>query len=466
VRLRHLLPLTLAAVVAAPLVSFAAPQQAAAFPEEAGKRGAPATGTGVDLKPTSNWRYSGGTDLEFATIKGRDYAIAPAQGAMGGLRIFDLTANPATPPLVGWLPCKVSQNDVQIRGNIVFMGVDGSVKATDCYPANVKPALGVIAVDISNVRKPKPVGFLPIAFGAHNTTLHPSGKYLYISDSELVPAQGQPTGGAAGRIKVVDISNLKKMKEVFYLPLPTGLSSHDITFNKKGNRAYSAALTQTLILDTTEPATPSILTTILDPAINISHGADLTPDETHLYVTDEQAGAAANGVCNAGGVHVYDITNELVPVKTALYVFSPTNSLTSTLTTESGSLTCTAHVLDYGPTGKTFSNAGYATGVRIVDIATSRIGLPAELASFTATDADTWSAKQYKNPNYLYSNDLFRGFDAFLYKEGMGAVDTRTPAQQKLGITRAKGGTFFMDGAWCANPGGNTKLLTLGGHQH
>jgi hypothetical protein len=466
VRVRSLLPLTLAAVIAAPLVSFAAPQKAAAFPEEAGKEGPPAAGTGENLKPTYNWKYSGGTDLEFATIKGRDYAIVPAQSGNGGLRIFDLTANPAKPPLVGWLPCKVTQNDVQVRGTTVFMGVDGSVKATDCYPAGVKPALGVVAVDISNPRKPKGVGFVPIKYGAHNTTLHPSGKYLYVSDSELTPKQNDPAGQMLGRINVVDISNLKKMKEVFTLPLPTGLSSHDLTFNKKGNRAYSAAITQTLILDTSEPATPRILTTIIDPAINISHGADLTPDETHLYVTDEQAGAAANGVCNVGGVHVYDITNEAVPVKTALYIFNPANSLTSTLTTESGSLTCTAHVLDFGPTGKTFSNAGYATGVRIVDIANSRVGLPAELASFTAVDADTWSAKQYKNPKYLYSNDLYRGFDVFEYTPGAGAIDTRTPAQKKLGVFRAKNNSFFMDGAWCANPSGTAKLLTLGGHQH
>ena len=37
-----------------------------------------------------------------------------------------------------------------------------------------------------------------------------------------------------------------------WLPLPTGLSSHDISFNKKGTRGYSAALTETLILDTTD----------------------------------------------------------------------------------------------------------------------------------------------------------------------------------------------------------------------
>jgi hypothetical protein len=249
------------------------------------------------------------------------------------------------------------------------------------------------------------------------------------------------------------VRNLKKMKEVFTLPLPTGLSSHDITFNKKGTRGYSAAITQTLILDTTDAAKPSIRTTIIDPAINISHGADITPDEKYILVTDEQAGAAANGVCNVGGVHVYDISiNELAPVKVGYYPFNPANSLTAT--TNSQVLTCTAHVLDYGPTGKTFSNAGYAAGVRIVD-SSNLLGVPAELASFTAVDADTWSAKQYKNKKYLFANDLARGFDVFEWVPGLGDVDTRTPSQKRFGVKRI-GQTTFMNGAWCAQPTGTT----------
>ena len=89
VRRRTLLSLSLACAFALPHASSAAP-----LPEEAGHQGTPARGTGVDLTPVSNWAYKGGTDLEFATIKGRDYAIAPAESTTGGLRIFDLTANP------------------------------------------------------------------------------------------------------------------------------------------------------------------------------------------------------------------------------------------------------------------------------------------------------------------------------------------------------------------------------------
>ena len=454
---RALLALTVSAAFAVPGL----PSQAAPFPAEAGKPGDIAHGTGTDLTPVSHWEYTGGTDLEFATVKGRDYAIAPAEGSkVGALRLFDLTANPAKPPLVGFLACHVTQNDVQVRGTTVFMGVDGSPNATDCFPAGVKPALGVLSIDISNPKKPKPIGFVGVQYGAHNTTLHPSGKWLYVSDSELTPKQD--AASPTGRIDVYDVSNAKAMKMVYRLNLPTGLSSHDISFNKAGTRAYSAALTETLILDTTDPAKPTIKTTIVDPSINISHGADLTADQKTIYVTDEQAGAAANGVCNVGGVHVYDISNEMVPVKTGFYAFNPANSLTDTVNGES--LTCTAHVLDFGPSNTTFSNAGYAAGVRIIDTV-GRVGLPKELASFTPIDADTWSAKQYKNPRYLYANDLNRGFDVYEYTPGKGAVDTRSIVEQRYGVHRLAGlRTTFMDGAWCANPTGSASGVRLHAH--
>ena len=464
-RLRPLLVSTLAVALAVPLSAHAARSSApAAFPVEAGVPGPVASGTGTDLKPVASISYKGGTDMEFVTIKGRDYAVAPSErvtGGIGMLRMIDIT-NPVKPKLVGALSCNVTQNDVQVHGTTVYMGVDGGVRDDACFSQlGVKPALGVVAVDISNPAKPRSIGFVKIKYGAHNTTIHPSGDWLYVSDSELVPATGEAPGSQTGRINVIDVRNVKKMKEVFTLPLPTGLSSHDVTFNKKGNRAYSAAITETLILDTENPAKPVIAHYLADPAVNISHGADPTPDEKYLLVTDEQSGAAANGVCNVGGVHVYDLTTGPVPVKVGFYMFSPLNSLLAT--TNSQNLTCTAHVLDYSADGKTFSNAGYAAGVRIVD-ATSMVGAPKELASFTAVDADTWSAKSYKDKRFLFSNDLARGFDVFQHVPGLGQVDTRTPMQKRFDVRRL-GSTTFMDGAWCAEPQGKLAAVTAA-HAH
>ena len=462
--LRPVLAPALACLLVVPFAVANAEQAAAPLPAGAGVPGALAEGTGTNLTPVANISYGGGTDLEFATVpdadgEDREYAVAPSESDGGtyedaGLRLIDIT-DPKAPAVVGFLPCSVSQNDVQVVGTTVYMGVDYDQRATECFEQlEITPATGLFAIDISDPTKPTAIGFVPVKLGVHNSTVHPSGDYVYVSDSELVPANSEPNGRKTGRIQVLDVRNPADMKEVFVLGLPSGLSSHDVDFNAAGTRAYSAALTQTVILDTTDPAKPSIKTTILDPAINISHGADLSPDETHLYVTDEQAGAAGNGVCNVGGVHIYDLANEAVPVKTGYYAFSPADSLTST--TNNGNLTCTAHVLDYGPTGTTFSNAGYAAGVRIVDT-TGRVGLPKELASFTPVDADTWSAKQHKDPRFLFSNDLKRGFDVYEYDPDLGAVDTRADFQKRMGIFRV-GSTAFGPGAWCGNPKG-TDLL-------
>ncbi|HVF21364.1 MAG TPA: hypothetical protein VNA14_14140 [Mycobacteriales bacterium] len=438
VRLRAAVALTSCLLVAAPIGATAGPS---------GPVGEPAKGVGLNLVPVANIPNKGGTDLEFTTIKGKDYAVAPTEaggGRLGGLHIIDIS-KPERPVEVGTLPCNVTQNDVQVRGTLVMMGVDGSQKDDVCYEQiGAKPAQGLLIISIANPRKPRTVGFLPIKLGVHNSTWHPDGRYVYISDSELFPSSGEPAGQQLGRINVVDVANPRAPKMVYTLPLPPGLSSHDITFNAKGDKAYSAAITQTLVLDTENPAKPVVEHIIIDPAINISHGADPTPDGKYLLVTDEQSGAAANGICNAGGVHIYDLTLP-VPVKVGFYPFSPTNSLTATLNSQN--LTCTAHVLDYSPDGKTFSNAGYAAGVRIVSTE-SLIGMPKELAYFTATDADTWSAKTYKNPKYLFANDLVRGFDVFRYDPKAGAVDTRTPAQ-KARIDFRSAATSFAEGQYC-----------------
>ncbi len=438
-RLRAAVVITSCLLAAAPLAATAGAPSAPV--------GDPAHGVGKNLIPVANIPNKGGTDLEFATIKGKDYAIAPTEsggGRLGGLHVIDIS-KPERPVEVGTLPCNVTQNDVQVRGSLVLMGVDGGEKDDVCYEqVGADKAQGLFIISIANPRKPRAIGFLPVPLGVHNSTWHPGGKYVYISDSELTPDMGSPTGQQTGRINVVDVSNPRAPKEVFVLPLPTGLSSHDITFNAKGDKAYVAGLTETLILDTENAAKPVIEHTIVDPSINISHGADPTPDGKFLLVTDEQAGAAANGVCNAGGVHVFDISLP-VPVKVGFYAFSPTNSLTAT--TNSNNLTCTAHVLDYSYDGSTFSNAGYAAGVRILSTE-SLIGVPTELAYFTADDADTWSAKTYKNPTYLFANDLVRGFDVFKYDPKAGVVDTRTPAE-KARLDFRSAPTSFKAGQYC-----------------
>jgi hypothetical protein len=431
--------LAVAALLAVPML--AVPANADPY------RGDPlAHGVGKDLVPVAHIAYKSGTDLEFATIKGHQYALAPSEGNEGGLRIINID-KPERPKVTGFLDCPVTQNDVQVRGDLVLLGVDGGASAADsespCFSQiGADAGLGLLVVSIANPAKPRSVGFVKVPYGVHNSTWHPGGRYVYVSDSELTPDLGTPPGG---RVQIVDLANPRapKLLPTFKL-IGDRMSTHDITFNKSGTRAYVAALQETYILDTTKPATPKEISRIEDPAINISHGADPTPDGKYLLITDEQAGAAANGVCNVGGVHVYDISIEAVPVKVGFYALDPTNSATAT--TNSDNLTCTTHVLDYAPDGKTWSNGNYAAGVRIVS-ATALLGRPTELAYFTPDDADTWSAKTYKDKRYLFANDLNRGFDVYKWVPGKGAVNTRVAGAPLT----FRSPTTFGRGTYCFN---------------
>lgn len=407
-----------------------------------------AKGVGKDVVPVAHIAYKSGTDIEFATVKGKNYAIAPSQGNEGGLRVINID-KPERPKVTGFLSCPVSQNDVQVRGSLVLMGIDGGTSAADsdapCFRQIKQDAkTGLLVVSIANPAKPVSVGFVPIEYGVHNATWHPGGRYVYISDSELTPDMGIPPGG---RIQIVDIGNPRKPKHISTFKLiGDRMSTHDITFSKNGKRAYIAALQETYILDTTSPAEPKEIARIEDPSINISHGADPTPDEKYLLITDEQSGAAANGVCNVGGVHVFDLTVEAVPVKVGFWTMNPVNSITAT--TNSNTLTCTAHVLDYAANGKTWTNANYAAGIRVMS-ATEVIGRPTELAYFTPDDANTWSAKTYKDPRYIFANDLTRGFDVYKWVPGKGVTSTRTPGEAPIRFSDSP----YKLGQYCFNVG-------------
>ncbi len=204
---------------------------------------------------------------------------------------------------------------------------------------------------------------------------------------------------------MLDISNLAAPRKTGELALPTrpglGTESHDITFDKSGDRAYSAALSQGVIINTANPARPSIVSSFVDPAINVWHQSDPVKigSREFLLVEDEFAGAAGGPVCPSGGFHVYDITGakEQSPVKVGAWNIDevrPTSSVTNT---------CTAHVFDIHEKEKLLTVAYYNGGVRVVDISSlAGIGLGKtdvagagmrEVGFYRHDNADTWSAK-------------------------------------------------------------------------
>ena len=444
-----------------------------------------------------------GSDVEFITAGKKEYALAGT--LRKGLRIVDIT-DPTQPWEAAHYDCPLYQGDVQVWKNsgrayaayTADSAFDsGGVKAStskcgrdladDFAAQGIDPAkaLGTVIVDISNPRKPRTVSFLLVPRGSHNMTIHPSGDYLYNSNSDLATSTS-PT------IEVWDVSNVKSPAKVHTLSLPVvptslGSESHDITFNEAGTRAYSAAISQTLVLDTTNPAKPSILTQIVDPAVNVSHQSDpvtLTREDGTkrelLVVTDERAGALGTFECPGGGLHVYDITGSNVrePVKVGAW-FIDHISLESR---------CTSHVLRIYPEQEMLAIAWYGQGVRVLDIsgladvATNPtavafghgIGMT-EVGSYVMPDSDTWSFKTNKiaadGSFYGYGNDLVRGFDVFHY-DGTGIDREVTPLQPfslltddelvDVGVTEGVSGTTAPDAVTEATIALQLPAITLG----
>ena len=430
-------------------------------------KGRPTTG---DAQPT-------GTDVDpDAAGVQRRYAVAGSYD--NGMHIIDIT-DPTSPVLAGRYDCGISQGDVQIfeRDGRTYatytmdaaytlheesqcveetkalglyegtgpgspLAVD-AIGAIDPEGAFGRPGIGTYIADITDPANPKTVSYVASLKGAHNMTVHPSGLYLYESNSQLY------TTAADAGIEVFDISDFSAPTRVAKLALPPtpglGAESHDLTFNTEGTRAYAAALSQTVSINTEDPANPSIVSVIVDPTINVHHQADpatLTDKTTgqtrdFLIIEDEFVGALGTGQCPNGGVHVYDITGPLenAPVKVGYWNIDEVRETDSGISNTGisdppfGAISmqsCTAHVFDINEEEALMTIAFYNGGVRVVDLSNlvgvslgkAGVGMK-QVGYYRFPDSNTWAVKApeaSRDGFYLFGNDIQRGFDVYRYE--------------------------------------------------
>jgi hypothetical protein len=425
-----------------------------------------------------------GTDIEFARVGGRQYALAGSY--RNGMQIVDIT-NPRDARIAAVYDCGVTQGDVQVFRQASKPGRTFVSYASDtfgdgtstCYreaaalgfdvlKPNGQGRNGSFIADITDPLHPSTVSFVEIAQGTHNGSIHPSGNYLYNSNSDLIINSAQPA------IEVFDIRNFAAPAKVKEVPLPTmpglGTESHDITFKSDGTRAYSAALSQGVVMDTTSPGDPTVISTWTDPAINVWHQMDpyTTTDSTgrertFLLAEDEVAGAAGGPVCPSGGFHVYEVTGELErkPVKVGYWNIDDVGY------SGQATGTCTAHVFRIHQKEQLLTAAFYNGGVRVVDLS----GLPGysvgetqvsgegmkEIGYYRMADANTWSAKtpqidRKTGDFYLFGNDIKRGLDIYHFdgegKKPKSRGKWMSAQEARIALTDrpapgAKGTTYF-----------------------
>ncbi len=383
-----------------------------------------------------------GTDIEFVTLEvdGAERTFALSGTYYNGLVITDVT-DPEQPQPASVYDCGVAQGDVQVfhredRTYVVFTRDTGYslVVESGCAEwamANAEDAFlkasgyGSWIADITDPYAPETVAFVPFRQGSHNITVHPSGDYLYNSNSDL--ARAQPA------IEIADIRDFSAPEQIATLPLPIrpglGSDSHDISFNADGTRAYTAAIGHTTIIDTTDPENPKVISTIEDPAINVEHQAEvvtvtdpLLGERDFLIVEDEFAGATGTGQCPNGGVHVYDVTGqlELAPVKVGFWNIPAEQ----TGPTPGGIMSCTAHVFQLHPDENLMTIAYYNGGVRVVDysalvgVALGNVGQGMkEVGWYRFDDMNAWSVKapfaDRDGVWHMFSGDQARGMDVY-----------------------------------------------------
>jgi hypothetical protein len=381
----------------------------------------------------------GGSDIEFARLGSPPRWYALAGSYWNGLQIVDI-AWPPRAQIVGVYDCAITQGDVQVftqadepgRTFVAYASDTGARTASPCYQeakalgdwGTGQSNFGTFIAEITDPRNPRTIAFIPIAKGSHNQTVHPSGNYLYNSNSDLAT-------DISPSIEIFDISDINNPVFVRNLPMPIrpglGSDSHDITFNASGTRAYTAAISHTSIIDTTNPANPVILNTIFDPTVNVSHQADpITMRDnttgqmkTFVIVSDELAGAAGNFACPGGGLHVYDVTNDAF-TKVGFWVTGFTGQTQSPLSIP----VCTSHVFRIHAPEKLLTIAWYSAGVRVVDIsqlAGFSVGSTGsgmrEIGHYRTPNADTWAAKtpfiDRNGDFWLFGNDIGRGLDIY-----------------------------------------------------
>lgn len=380
-------------------------------PASARQQSNPLKGEGRNMKIVANVAYTGGTDMEFATIKGHDYAFtgsAPGVGGEknGGLHVINVD-NPAKPKEVGFLGCGLYQADIQISYDkkYVYMAADSAGGPDSCQAVGKE---GFLIIDVRNPKKPKSVGFAETG-SSHNVTAHPSKPYIYNSSSALVP-------GGSSVIQIWNVKNPTKPEMVgTFRSLPH--APHDISFNSDGTRIVTAAISHIDIFNTEDVENPTLAWTGQCPGCSITHDAKFTPDDKGLIVGDEGGGGSPYP-CPGGALYFYKLQGDL-PLLTGVYEPEEFLLARDGQTSPGG---CTSHVFDISDDGSKVAISWYTAGTRLLDVSAMQgaslgenaaPGGVSEIGYFMPDGGTSWSSKFFKGEKYVFSNDMNRGFDVF-----------------------------------------------------
>lgn len=315
-----------------------------------------------------------------------DRAYLSTGSSDAGLVIFDIS-DPTQPKELGRLEGQYAR-DVDI------------LNYGDRTVAVIAAGGPLVFYDVTNPAEIVELARFPIT--AHNIAVHRPGFVVYNSRS-----LGDPPGAA----EILDASNPDDIRMRVWSFERTAADGtpvantgcHDVTVYPDLERAYCAAITQTLIWDVKDPLNPRILSTIDNPLINIHHSAFLMHDHKTLVLGDEYGGAilyacyghvespVASVSTPTGAMWFYDVSGP-APVLLSWLSPPPVNNPPPG--------TCTAHFgSEIGGSGM-IAYGWYNAGTLLVD-ATNPM-MP-HLVQQEQSGGSVWDARYYRG--YVFTGD-------------------------------------------------------------
>ena len=364
-----------------------------------------------NVKHVENFFYDGGGELasdgrylysgEANAVGGGNRGSAPDDG---GLHIYDVK----TMKEISFLHCAGTDNDVELlKPGYVAM----SFTQNACAP---EAGEGIMIIDVRNPKKPQPISSLNTGAG-HTMKPFPGGKYLFMAGGNLAG-----TADRAGTT-IVDVRDPYKPK--IATNSKDVMDCHDVSFSvteEDRQLAFCAGAVGTgevQIWDVKDPLKPTIVSRIVNPAIQYSHYAIANDDGTLLAIDDEAFAAhdCNSGQSPTGRVWIYDITDPKLPLPQGSFApprgGNPTYANIGTYAGWVGSW-CLSHGLDFHPNKDAVAVTWFTGGVSVIDLTDPTA--PAEVAHFQAEDSATYSTLWHAG--YLWTNDHIRGVDALKIK--------------------------------------------------
>ncbi len=362
-------------------------------------------------------------------------------GNFDGFTVYDIR-RPTKPRIVTQVLCPGSQNDVSVRGNLLFLSTDSQRTTDSCDNAPSTPEApgerweGIRIFDIADPANPAYIASVKTTCGSHTHTLVPGKRgeravYLYVSSYNLAGADLPNCPLPHDRISIVKVPTRHPEKaRVVATPVlfPDGgfpgsetgsptTGCLDITVFPERDVAAGACLGDGVLFDISRRTHPRVITTVRDEAnFAFWHSATFNNDATKVVFTDE-LGGGAGATCNAevgperGADAVYDIVGrgDRRKLEFRSYFKIPrTNTETENCVAHNGSLIPVR--------GRDIMvQAWYQGGISVWDFTDSR--RPREIGFWERGPLDdetlvvggSWSAYWYNG--YVFSNDIQKGLD-------------------------------------------------------